>query len=119
MLLAGCTLIGASDRSPIEAVYVSQTDSAETLVFRRDFTGERRGVMLSGPADDPTADTIGVTSPFTYQPLGSALLIDLGCPPDAVCVGGPHYRAHLDGSELRLEPLLTESSEPARLFRRI
>lgn len=113
--LGGCALLGPDEHPPIEGVFVGVMNPTDTLVFRDDHTGVRvRAVEAPGPDGGATSRREG----FTYRGVGDAFEITYACPPNASCLGGPHYRARLVREELLLDPAYTESSEPRTSFRR-
>lgn len=112
--LAGCGLLDPEDHPAINGTFVATIGGPDTVVFRADRTGE----WIRVTDELPTPLGIALRQ-FTYRSSRRALEVTMHCPPNAGCVEGPHYRARLEsGGELVVEPARSESSEPARRFRR-
>jgi hypothetical protein len=83
--------------------------NGDTLVFRRDGTGERRTTMAYGERDDPTPLLIHDVVPFTYELKGDAWTIRWPAPCLPPCdVVSPPTSATLRAGVLYLDVFGTE-----------
>ena len=77
---------------------------ADTLRLRLNGSGSHSGVQrIVSPGSGPDGNLIPQSGDFTYEQVGDRVEITFACPPNALCIRGPHIVGRLVGDILEVE----------------